>query len=133
MLFLLYIHIFIATCLMQLYVAKIRKSFQTINVFTQIYTLFNKTCYFSTGLVELCLNQKYSLTAKSNWSMNVPTPLRHSLIYIGSDVIHHLLLHIGWTIERVIDLGAMDAYRVDDHLGVGAYLFRLTSRPWIVF
>ena len=54
------------------------------------------------------------------------------LIYIGSDVIHHLLLYIGWTIGRVIDLGAMDAYRVDDHLGVGTYLFRLTSRPRII-
>ena len=50
MLFVLYIHIFIATCLMQLYLAKIRKSFQTINVFTQIYTLFNKTCNFSTRM-----------------------------------------------------------------------------------
>ena len=54
------------------------------------------------------------------------------LVDIGFDVIHHLLLHISRTIDRVVDLAAMDAYRVDDHLGVGAYPFRLTSRPGVV-
>jgi hypothetical protein len=54
------------------------------------------------------------------------------LVDIGFDVIHHLLLHIGRTIGWVIDLGAMDTYRVDDHPGVGAYLLRLASRPWVV-
>lgn len=50
---------------------------------------------------------------------NMPL-LNATLIDIGRDEIHHLLLDFSWAIFRVIDFWAMNADGVDHLLGVGA-------------